>query len=194
MSHCPECEAVIDKEFKVVREMISCPKCGVGLEVISIDPLEFDLAPIDGDEDDNSLIDDSEECEEWDEDEDSSIADLESQIEEIKSKVSELEFESNVSDLELQVSELEFQVSDLESQVSDSKSKTNQLASRVNELESEVNDLMSAVWQGAIYSLGSIIAIAISWSTNHSILWAILHGIASWCYVIFYGIRKAGWI
>jgi hypothetical protein len=35
-------------------------------------------------------------------------------------------------------------------------------------------------------SFGSALAIAISWSTNQSILWAILHGIFSWFYVIYY--------
>lgn len=33
---------------------------------------------------------------------------------------------------------------------------------------------------------GSVLAIAISWSVNKSILWAILHGFFSWFYVIYY--------
>ncbi len=36
---------------------------------------------------------------------------------------------------------------------------------------------------------GSALAITISWSMNKSILWAILHGILSWFYVIYYAIR-----
>jgi hypothetical protein len=36
---------------------------------------------------------------------------------------------------------------------------------------------------------GSALAITISWSANHSILWAILHGVLSWFYVIYYAIR-----
>lgn len=36
--------------------------------------------------------------------------------------------------------------------------------------------------------LGSAIAVTISWSLNHSIWWAILHGIFSWFYVIYYAI------
>ncbi len=36
---------------------------------------------------------------------------------------------------------------------------------------------------------GTALAIAISWSANHSILWAIIHGILSWVYVIYYEIR-----
>ncbi len=35
---------------------------------------------------------------------------------------------------------------------------------------------------------GCALAIAISWSVNNSILWAILHGIFSWLYVIYYAI------
>jgi hypothetical protein len=37
-------------------------------------------------------------------------------------------------------------------------------------------------------TLGHIIAVAISWSVNHSILWAIIHGFLSWIYVIYYAI------
>jgi hypothetical protein len=39
-------------------------------------------------------------------------------------------------------------------------------------------------------SFGSALAIAISWSANHSILWAIIHGIFSWLYVIYYAITR----
>ena len=39
-------------------------------------------------------------------------------------------------------------------------------------------------WGGI--SFGSALAITISWSTNHSILWAIFHGLLSWFYVIYY--------
>lgn len=35
-------------------------------------------------------------------------------------------------------------------------------------------------------SLGSALAVTISWSVNHSLLWAILHGVFSWFYVIYY--------
>jgi hypothetical protein len=37
---------------------------------------------------------------------------------------------------------------------------------------------------------GSALAIAISWSVNHSILWAIIHGIFSWFYVIYYALTR----
>ena len=39
-------------------------------------------------------------------------------------------------------------------------------------------------------SFGSALAIAISWSVHKSILWAILHGIFSWFYVIYYVITR----
>lgn len=39
-------------------------------------------------------------------------------------------------------------------------------------------------------SLGSALAIAISWSVNKSILWAILHGLLSWIYVVYYAIVR----
>jgi len=37
-------------------------------------------------------------------------------------------------------------------------------------------------------SFGSALAIAISWSVNKSIIWAIIHGILSWIYVIYYAL------
>ncbi|MBV7257876.1 hypothetical protein KCG44_13910 [Pacificimonas sp. WHA3] len=37
---------------------------------------------------------------------------------------------------------------------------------------------------------GSALAIAISWSVNKSILWAIFHGFFSWLYVIYYALTR----
>jgi hypothetical protein len=37
---------------------------------------------------------------------------------------------------------------------------------------------------------GSALAIAISWSENHSILWAIFQGFLSWIYVIYYAFTR----
>ena len=44
---CPECEADVPiDEFDVDKgEIISCPECGVDLEVLGLSPLELDLAP-----------------------------------------------------------------------------------------------------------------------------------------------------
>ena len=33
--------------------------------------------------------------------------------------------------------------------------------------------------------LGTVIAVGVSWSRNKSILWAIIHGILGWLYVIY---------
>ena len=39
---------------------------------------------------------------------------------------------------------------------------------------------------GAGFGLGVVIAVALSWDANHSILWAIFHVFLSWFYVIYY--------
>ncbi|MCM0649157.1 hypothetical protein NBE98_12300 [Clostridium swellfunianum] len=39
--------------------------------------------------------------------------------------------------------------------------------------------------------LGACIAVAISWSLNQSVLWAIIHGIFGWLYVLYYLIKFA---
>ena len=38
-------------------------------------------------------------------------------------------------------------------------------------------------------SFGSALAIAISWSANKSLFWAIVHGLLSWLYVVYYAVR-----
>jgi alpha-aminoadipate carrier protein LysW len=76
VGYCPECDAPIDEEFEDVGEIITCPECGVDLEVISLDPVEFDLAPAedeeDEDEEDDFNFDDEEDEDEedWDDDDD----------------------------------------------------------------------------------------------------------------------------
>jgi hypothetical protein len=35
-------------------------------------------------------------------------------------------------------------------------------------------------------SFGSALAMVISFSVNHSVFWAIVHGLFSWFYVIYY--------
>ena len=39
-------------------------------------------------------------------------------------------------------------------------------------------------------SMGSALAIAISWSQHQSIVWAIIHGFLSWLYVAWYAITR----
>jgi hypothetical protein len=47
--------------------------------------------------------------------------------------------------------------------------------------------------EGAKYgvSFGSALAMAISYTNNHSILWAIIDGILSWIYVIYFALVHA---
>jgi hypothetical protein len=46
--------------------------------------------------------------------------------------------------------------------------------------------------EGAKYgiSFGTALAIAISYTNNHSVLWAIIHGLFSWLYVVYYVLFK----
>jgi hypothetical protein len=48
-------------------------------------------------------------------------------------------------------------------------------------------------FEGAKYGVGfgSALAIAISYTANHSILWAIIHGILGWLYVIYYALFRS---
>lgn len=39
---------------------------------------------------------------------------------------------------------------------------------------------------GTGLGLGTVLAIIISWSVNHSILWALVHGFLGWFYVVYY--------
>jgi hypothetical protein len=39
-------------------------------------------------------------------------------------------------------------------------------------------------------TFGSALAIAISWSLWHSILWACVHGFFSWFYVIYFVVTR----
>jgi alpha-aminoadipate carrier protein LysW len=51
MALCPECDAELDvDEFDADKgEIISCPECGVDLEVVGLAPLQLELAPPDED-------------------------------------------------------------------------------------------------------------------------------------------------
>jgi alpha-aminoadipate carrier protein LysW len=64
VSYCPECEATIEGDFEDVGEIVPCPECGVELEVVSLDPVEFDLAPVDEEEEEEEY-DYEEDNDEW---------------------------------------------------------------------------------------------------------------------------------
>jgi hypothetical protein len=51
-----------------------------------------------------------------------------------------------------------------------------------------MSDRYSPVRAGV--GFGSALAMVISWSLNKSILWAIVHGIFSWFYVIYYALTR----
>lgn len=56
---------------------------------------------------------------------------------------------------------------------------------------------MSAVRNTAAQTgigLGSAIAVAISWSLNQSVVWAIIHGFFGWFYVIYHVLTRPGGI
>ena len=53
------------------------------------------------------------------------------------------------------------------------------------------NAYAQPVYVAPSIGLGTIIAVVISWSRNKSILWAIIHGILGWLYVIYALIVKA---
>jgi alpha-aminoadipate carrier protein LysW len=44
--NCPECDGLLAIPADVMEnELITCPDCGAELEIISLDPIELDLAP-----------------------------------------------------------------------------------------------------------------------------------------------------
>jgi len=43
---------------------------------------------------------------------------------------------------------------------------------------------------GAGIGLGSAVAVVCSWHRNRSILWAILAGILSWFYVVYFAVTR----
>ncbi len=43
---CPECEGEVDIPADAMEnELVSCPECGTELEIMSLDPMELELAP-----------------------------------------------------------------------------------------------------------------------------------------------------
>jgi hypothetical protein len=52
-----------------------------------------------------------------------------------------------------------------------------------------INQTTNSVTETGI-GLGSVIAVVCSWQRNRSILWAILAGILSWLYVIYFAMTR----
>jgi len=43
---CPECEGGVEIPTDAMEnELVSCPECGAELEIMSLDPMELELAP-----------------------------------------------------------------------------------------------------------------------------------------------------
>lgn len=76
MAQCPECEAMIDVDPDDVEtgDVVTCPDCTADLEIISTDPLEFnlvdDIDERDEMDDDFGADDDDDDDDDEDEDED----------------------------------------------------------------------------------------------------------------------------
>jgi alpha-aminoadipate/glutamate carrier protein LysW len=47
---CPECDAEIDLSGAVLNEIIVCSDCGADLELISMEPLTLELAPMEAED------------------------------------------------------------------------------------------------------------------------------------------------
>lgn len=61
----------------------------------------------------------------------------------------------------------------------------------------EMGDMLANIFSSGAFKngigLGSILAVLTSWERNKSILWAILHAIFGWAYVIYFVLtRKKG--
>jgi alpha-aminoadipate/glutamate carrier protein LysW len=72
MAICPECEFEIDvDEYDVDRgDTLECDNCGVTLEIIGLNPIEFEVASDDDEEEEKDDDDLEAEEEEADEDDD----------------------------------------------------------------------------------------------------------------------------
>ncbi len=55
----------------------------------------------------------------------------------------------------------------------------------VNTTDGTGNGYARPAYYGPGIGLGTLIAVLVSWSRNKSILWAIVHGILGWFYVIY---------
>jgi hypothetical protein len=91
----------------------------------------------------------------------------------------------------------EYEDIDHESDAEDANDKIEELESKVEELETEVEELKTGdqtshgdTSGGTLYSFGACLAMILSWHSFHAVLWALLAGIFSWLYVIYYVIAN----
>jgi alpha-aminoadipate/glutamate carrier protein LysW len=45
-ANCPECDAQIDLEGMGLNEIVVCSDCGVDLELVNLEPVQLELAPM----------------------------------------------------------------------------------------------------------------------------------------------------
>lgn len=45
----------------------------------------------------------------------------------------------------------------------------------------------------ASIGFGAALALVMSWTANKAVLWALIHGVLGWIYVIYYLLFKEGW-
>ena len=46
---------------------------------------------------------------------------------------------------------------------------------------------------GSSIGFGAVLAIVMSWTANKSILWALIHGVLGWIYVVYYLLSHHDW-
>jgi alpha-aminoadipate carrier protein LysW len=45
-ANCPECDAEVDLQGMGLNEIVVCSDCGVDLELIGLEPVQLELAPM----------------------------------------------------------------------------------------------------------------------------------------------------
>jgi hypothetical protein len=46
---------------------------------------------------------------------------------------------------------------------------------------------------GSSIGFGAVLAIVMSWTANKALLWALIHGLLGWIYVVYYLIAHHDW-
>jgi hypothetical protein len=106
--------------------------------------------------------------------------------------------ESRIEDLESELNDHESRIYDLESRIDDCRSATDSLQSEIEKIAIGAKAGFELGFNASLFLLpylfGAVLAMVISWSRNHSILWAMAHSMASWGYVIYFAVSSNGGI
>ncbi len=93
------------------------------------------------------------------------------------------------ADLESRIDDLESKIEELEEGL---ETSSNSFMSRLQAAISSVGEVYGCVTKVAIvWVIGMALSVTISWELHHSILWAMVQGILSWIYVLYYWLRLA---